>query len=68
MLIGLPALAYTVYLLYTGVPVMMGVTPGARLSVRQRGAGRGTGDAGRGAGAPRPSCGAWALDRTVASG
>ncbi len=26
MLIGLPALAYTVYLLYTGVPVMMGVT------------------------------------------
>ena len=25
MLIGLPALAYTVYLLYTGVPVMMGV-------------------------------------------
>ena len=26
MLIGLPALAYTVYLLYTGVPVMMGVS------------------------------------------
>jgi hypothetical protein len=26
MLIGLPALAYTVYLLYTGVPVMMSVT------------------------------------------
>jgi hypothetical protein len=26
MLIGLPALAYTVYLLYTGVPVMMNVT------------------------------------------
>jgi hypothetical protein len=25
MLIGLPALAYTVYLLYSGVPVMMGV-------------------------------------------
>ncbi len=25
MLIGLPALAYTVFLLYTGVPVMMGV-------------------------------------------
>lgn len=25
MLVGLPALAYTVYLLYTGVPVMMGV-------------------------------------------
>lgn len=26
MLIGLPALAYSVYLLYTGVPVMMGVS------------------------------------------
>lgn len=26
MLIGLPALAYTVYLLYTGVPVMMGIS------------------------------------------
>jgi hypothetical protein len=26
MLIGLPALAYTVYLLYSGVPVMMGVS------------------------------------------
>jgi hypothetical protein len=26
LLIGLPALAYTVYLLYTGVPVMMGIT------------------------------------------
>jgi hypothetical protein len=26
MLVGLPALAYTVYLLYSGVPVMMGVT------------------------------------------
>jgi hypothetical protein len=26
LLIGLPALAYTVYLLYTGVPVMMGVS------------------------------------------
>jgi len=26
MVIGLPALAYTVYLLYTGVPVMMGVS------------------------------------------
>ena len=26
MLIGLPALAYTVYLLYAGVPVMMGVS------------------------------------------
>jgi hypothetical protein len=26
LLIGLPALAYTVYLLYSGVPVMMGVT------------------------------------------
>jgi hypothetical protein len=26
MLVGLPALAYTVYLLYTGVPVMMAVT------------------------------------------
>jgi hypothetical protein len=25
LLIGLPALAYTVYLLYTGVPIMMGV-------------------------------------------
>jgi hypothetical protein len=25
MLIGLPALAYTVYLLYTGLPVMMGI-------------------------------------------
>jgi hypothetical protein len=25
MLIGLPALAYTVYLLYTGVPIMMGI-------------------------------------------
>lgn len=26
MLVGLPALAYTVYLLYSGVPVMMGVS------------------------------------------
>jgi len=26
MLVGLPALAYTVYLLYTGVPVMMGIS------------------------------------------
>lgn len=26
LLIGLPALAYTVYLLYTGVPIMMGVS------------------------------------------
>ena len=26
MVVGLPALAYTVYLLYTGVPVMMGVS------------------------------------------
>ena len=26
MLVGLPALAYTVFLLYTGVPVMMGVS------------------------------------------
>mgnify|MGYP006358667157 CR=1 FL=1 len=26
MLIGLPALAYSVYLLYTGVPVMMSVS------------------------------------------
>ena len=26
LLLGLPALAYTVYLLYTGVPVMMGVS------------------------------------------
>jgi hypothetical protein len=25
LLIGLPALAYTVYLLYTGVPIMMGI-------------------------------------------
>jgi hypothetical protein len=27
LVIGLPALAYTVYLLYTGVPIMMGVSP-----------------------------------------
>ena len=26
LLIGLPALAYSVYLLYTGVPIMMGIT------------------------------------------
>ena len=26
MLVGLPALAYTVYLLYSGVPVMMGIS------------------------------------------
>lgn len=26
MLIGLPALAYTVYLLYTGLPIMMGIS------------------------------------------
>ena len=26
LLLGLPALAYTVYLLYTGVPVMMGIS------------------------------------------
>ena len=26
MLLGLPALAYTVYLLYTGLPIMMGIS------------------------------------------
>ena len=26
MLVGLPALAYTVYLLYSGVPIMMGIS------------------------------------------
>jgi hypothetical protein len=26
MVVGIPALAYTVYLLYTGVPVMMGIS------------------------------------------
>jgi hypothetical protein len=27
MVIGIPALAYSVYLLYTGVPIMMGISP-----------------------------------------
>ena len=26
MVLGIPALAYTVYLLYTGVPIMMGIS------------------------------------------
>ena len=26
MVVGIPALAYTVYLLYTGVPIMMGIS------------------------------------------
>ena len=42
LLLGLPALGYTVYLLYTGVPVMMELfVPKGAGSCLRRGAGRG---------------------------